>query len=73
MNTLQFLIRHTPFWAIPLIFLSVEFAYIYWLRERKRVARTFIALGVFCLACLVFYYMAGGPEKAPGRFWQFFN
>lgn len=64
MQELYFFVRHTPFWAVPIMILGSEFAYLYWLRKKK-------ANTVFCLLIVfigvsanVFYYWAGGPDKS---------
>ncbi len=64
MQQLFFLARHIPFWAVPLMVLGGEFAYLYWLRKKRATA-------VFCLMLVfigalstVFYVWAGGPERS---------
>lgn len=66
MDFFYFLIRHTPFWAIPAIFICVEFTYLYWLKGRKAVYACFVGIASWSFLCLVFYYWAGGPEAAVG-------
>jgi hypothetical protein len=61
---LYFLIRHTPFWAIPVIIISAEFCYVYWLRRKKIVYQTCILMASISIFALAYYYWAGGPEKA---------
>jgi hypothetical protein len=64
MQEIYFLARHIPFWAVPLMVLGAEFAYVFWLRKKKSTA-------VFCLMLVFlgalstgFYVWAGGPEKS---------
>ena len=64
MQEIYFLARHTPFWAIPLIVLGGEFAYLFWLRKKKgTVVLCLVIAFVGVLAC-GFYVWAGGPEKS---------
>ena len=44
MHYLFFLARYIPFWAIPLLIIAGEVAYIYWLREAKRVCYGFLTI-----------------------------
>lgn len=48
-----------------------EFAYIFWLREKKSALITSIVLGGFCFLMIVYYYWAGGPEDAVRKFMEF--
>ncbi len=64
MNEFYFLIRHTPFWAIPLALISGEFAYLFWLRKKKLQAKICLSLLFPALLALGWYYYAGGPDKA---------
>lgn len=68
MNGIYFLIRHTPFWAVPTVMVAFEFGYIYWLRKRKKVATGFFGVGCFALSFLIYYYIIGGPEKSVDYF-----
>lgn len=64
MLELYFLARHTPFWAIPLIILGGEFAYIFWLKKKFK---TFVMCSIIAfigLASIVFYVWVGGPTQA---------
>jgi hypothetical protein len=58
------LVRHTPFWAIPVLILSIEFGYIFWLKKKGAKVRMCVGLGLLSMTALVWYYTAGGPEKA---------
>jgi len=64
MQEIYFLARHTPFWAVPLIVLGGEFAYLFWLRKKK--ASVFLCLMIALVGVLStgFYIWAGGPEKS---------
>ncbi len=63
MDYIYFLVRYIPFWAVPLLFISLEFAHRYWRKERRKVARTFAMLAIFSGCMIVAYYVGGGPEK----------
>jgi hypothetical protein len=58
------LVRHTPFWAIPLIVIGLEFAYIFWLRKKKKTAYFFCSFALVGLLAVSFYWWAGGPDKS---------
>jgi hypothetical protein len=64
MIELYFLIRHTPFWAVPVMVLAGEFGYVFWLKKKKR--QTYVCLVFFAISffTVCFYYWAGGPEKS---------
>jgi hypothetical protein len=64
MQEIYFMARHTPFWAIPIMVLSAEFAYVFWLRKKKStvvLCMVIFSLGLFATS---FYIWAGGPEKS---------
>ncbi len=62
MDIFHFILKYTPFWAIPLIMICLEFAYIYWLKSIREVAKAFMAVVILCLITLGYYIWAGGPE-----------
>jgi hypothetical protein len=64
MHEIYFLARHTPFWAIPIAILSVEFGYLFWLRKKKRAAFIYFMLFIICMSSSGFYFWAGGPENS---------
>lgn len=71
MDSIYFLIRYTPFWAIPTIIIAGEFSYIYWLKSRKTVVAFFLGLALISFCSIVFYYWNGGPEKSVQVFIKF--
>lgn len=71
MSELYFLIRHTPFWAIPLLIVAAEFGYIFWLRKKKTNVKICILFMLLSTVFLVWYYYAGGPDKAVRKFMKF--
>lgn len=64
MTEFYFMIRHTPFWAIPTLLIAAEFAYLLWLRKKKTSARFCLLFMVVPILALGWYYYAGGPDKA---------
>ncbi len=62
MDIFIFILKYTPFWAIPLLMICLEFAYIYWLKSIKGVAKSFMAVVFICFISIVYYIWAGGPE-----------
>lgn len=64
MDMIYFLVRHTPFWAFPVLIIGGEFAYISWLKSKLLIVRICAVLVIISLVAIVYYYMAGGPEKA---------
>ena len=64
MHYLFFLVRYIPFWAIPLLIIVGEVAYIYWLREAKRVCYGLLTICLFCIMAVGYYYWAGGPDRS---------
>lgn len=71
MSELYFLIRHTPFWAIPLLIVAAEFGYIFWLRKKKTNVKICIMFMIISTVFLCWYYYAGGPDKAVRKFMKF--
>lgn len=63
MQEIYFLARHTPFWAVPLLVLGGEFAYMFWLKKKKKSAYAFLFIALLGLLATSFYVWAGGPEK----------
>jgi len=68
MSELYFLIKHAPFWGIPLLVLALEFGYIFWLRKKKTNVKICMTFAFIALVFLSWYYYAGGPEKAVRKF-----
>jgi hypothetical protein len=64
MQEVFFLARHIPFWAVPLIVLGGEFAYLFWLKKKKANVVFCLMIALIGLAATVFYVWAGGPEKS---------
>ncbi|WPU64932.1 hypothetical protein [Peredibacter starrii] len=64
MQEIYFLARHTPFWAVPLIVLGGEFAYLFWLKKKKSSAILCLIFAFVGLMACSFYVWAGGPQKS---------
>jgi len=68
MDVFYFILRYTPFWAVPLGLIGFEFAYVYWLKSYKKMS---LANAFVCFVCILFlsyYYWAGGPDKSISTF-----
>lgn len=63
MDVVYFLLRYTPFWAVPTMLIGAEFAYIYWLKSRKKIVAFFIMISFFSFIMVLYYIFLGGPEK----------
>lgn len=59
-NVLSFLAKYLPFWALPLIWITVEVGKYYY-NQRDRM-RTFLALSIvfFCVISLILWVVFGG-------------
>ena len=66
-DELYILTRYTPFWAIPLLLISLECAYLFWIRKKTKFIVLSITLAFISLSAVGFYYWAGGPEKSVKR------
>ena len=64
MIEIYFMLRHTPFWGVPLIILGVEFAYVLWLRKKVKAAMLALCFAIFGFSMTSFYFWAGGPDKS---------
>lgn len=64
MQEIYFLARHVPFWAVPLVLIAGEFAYLFWLRKKKKWALLCLFLCLSGLLFNIFYIHVGGPEKS---------
>ena len=65
-DPIYFIVRYIPFWAVPLLLIAAQFAYIYWLKEVRFIAIIFIGISAFCLVSLIYYMFAGSPHDAAG-------
>jgi hypothetical protein len=70
---LLFILKYTPFWAVPCGLISFHFAYLYWLKDYREIAYFWIAAILFCLTAIALYLALGGPHGATLFFTQNFN
>jgi len=73
MDVFYFIIRHTPFWSVPGFCISLEFAYLYWLKDRKKTTRSFLMIAFFCFISTCYYVYIGGPERSVNFLKEFYN
>lgn len=59
-----FLVRHTPWWAVPLIVMGLEFAYFSWLKKKKKTAYAFLTIALIGFISIGFYIWQGGPQNS---------
>lgn len=71
MDAIFFLLRYTPWWAIPIILICTQFAYIYWLKDLWLYSYAFVSLAGISFLTLVFYVYAGSPDNAARFFDEF--
>ena len=62
MDILIFILKYTPFWAIPLMMISLEFGYVYWLKSYRDIAKSFLTVAVICIILIIYYIYVGGPQ-----------
>jgi hypothetical protein len=72
MQEIYFLARHTPFWAVPLIVIGLEFGYMFWLRKKMATVTMCMILVLIGLSSISYYVWAGGPEKSVKIIKQFY-
>jgi len=64
MEAIYFLARYAPFWSIPGLMISAEFAYLFWMRKKKKRVMLCAGLALFCALVSIMYFVAGGPERS---------
>lgn len=70
-EAVYFVIRYAPFWAIPSMFIAIPSAYVYWLKDAKKVAMGFFCVSVISFLTTAFWVWAGGPERSVEEFQLF--
>ena len=70
-ETVLFMLRHTPFWSVPTFIIGTQFAYTYWLKGYRKISIGFAFLVLVATFTTVFYIWAGGPDNAPSVFFNF--
>ena len=68
---IHFALKYTPFWAIPLLMICIQFAYIYWSKKYRFTSKSFITIGVLSFFSIIYYIWAGGGEPAVQYFLDF--
>jgi dolichyl-phosphate-mannose--protein O-mannosyl transferase len=64
LDTLYFLFRYIPFWAIPLLMISMQFGYIYWIKEVREASYVLYSFAAICGFFLIYYIYAGSPDNS---------
>lgn len=64
MEAIYFLVRFTPFWAVPCLLMGSEFAYLFYMRKKMNLVVLCGGIAGFSLIMLAFYWWAGGPERS---------
>jgi hypothetical protein len=62
LDVVYFLLRYVPFWAIPLIIIFLQLAYLYWLKGIRIFFYLLVGLSCFLFLVVIFYIYAGGPD-----------
>ena len=73
MSIILFLLKHTPFWSVPVMIICGQFAYLYWLKEVRHITYGLLGIIFFSFLITIFYIVAGGPDKAPEVFLKMIN
>ncbi len=63
LDVVLFIIRYTPFWAVPIGLMSFHFAYLYWVKDYREVSYVWAFVLLICLTFIVIYLLLGGPDK----------
>lgn len=58
-----FLLQYAPFWGVPLFLITLEFAYIYWLKQKRGASLILLTLALIATVFVLYYYWAGGPDQ----------
>lgn len=72
-DTLLFILKYIPFWAVPFGLMSANFAYLYWLKDYKEMAYVWAVLTLFCLTFSALYFVIGGPDQIVQTFTHVFK
>ncbi|GAB4021357.1 MAG: hypothetical protein Fur0010_24370 [Bdellovibrio sp.] len=73
LDSFLFLLRYIPFWAIPVMMISIQFGYMYWLKEVPRAAYVCVVVAAICSLFIIYYLWAGTPDNSAQYFLKFFN
>ncbi|OFZ48380.1 MAG: hypothetical protein A2381_09135 [Bdellovibrionales bacterium RIFOXYB1_FULL_37_110] len=64
LEIILFIFRYIPFWTIPIMIIALEFTYIYWLKSYARVSYFFGSISFICLLFIIYYFLAGSPDRS---------
>lgn len=73
MDLIYFVVKYTPFWAVPCFMISSQFGYIYWLKDARRISYTLFLFSLFCLIMILYYIFSGGPDGSVQALMRFMN
>jgi hypothetical protein len=68
-----FIVKYTPFWAVPIGIIHANFAYVYWLKDYRDIAKVCAAITLFCLTSVIIYLVLGGPDQITSTFTHIFQ
>jgi uncharacterized phage infection (PIP) family protein YhgE len=68
-----FIVKYTPFWAVPIGLMSTHFAYLYWIKDYREVSYIWGIIILFCLTSIIIYLLLGGPDKITNIFTHIFH
>lgn len=68
-----FILKYTPFWAVPMGLTSAHFAYLYWLKDYREIAYVWGGATLFCLTSVCLYFFIGGPDQIVQTFTHVFH
>ncbi len=61
-DVLFFILKYTPWWAIPIMVMCIQFGYIYWLKDYRPISVLLGIVAFICLCFLILYILLGGPQ-----------
>ena len=70
-DVLHFTLRYIPWWAVPALLISFQFANIYFAKEMRKLAWFFTFNCILSVAALAWYIYAGSPDRSVQLFQQF--
>jgi hypothetical protein len=68
-----FILKYTPFWAVPMGLMSANFAYLYWLKDFREMSYVWWGICLFCLTSIIIYFALGGPDQMIQTFTRTFH
>ncbi|MBT6325439.1 MAG: hypothetical protein HOJ35_05680 [Bdellovibrionales bacterium] len=73
MSFIYFLVRHTPFWSLPTILITLQFTIRFWKKSYKKLAIFLFFISTISFLTTVYYFWAGGPELSVRKLMDFVN